>query len=248
VVAPGPARGGAPNAATRSGARRRGIKLRLLPRQMLEYKFTLGSWARVERDKTSGEIANRILRPEHDTTVDVTVESWARPSEGTSPGAARTEPTRTGFLEEHPGFQSDHLANRRDILVSLPPGYHDAANTAQQGPVPKLRPGRSADHHPGAGRGRAQGWPVDDVPADRRGRPVCLLFPGRRHDKIVAAWRIGPRVPCLRSRKHVFSAPGACPRQRGHGTRIFSSSYGGSGAEAIPFAWRSSFASWPRTA
>ena len=47
-----------------------GTKLAMPKGETLEYKFTLGSWARVEKGENGAEIANRVLRLEDDGIVE----------------------------------------------------------------------------------------------------------------------------------------------------------------------------------
>jgi predicted alpha/beta superfamily hydrolase len=118
-----------------------GTKLTMPKGETLEYKFTLGSWARVENDTKGGEIRDRVLRLDADGTVYAVVERWADASGSSS--AARREHTLTGILEQHRDFPSKHLALTRDVLVYLPPGYRDAANATTRYPVLYLHDGQN---------------------------------------------------------------------------------------------------------
>jgi sialidase-1 len=118
-----------------------GTKLLLPWGRRLEYKFTLGSWTRVEKDKNGGEIANRVLQLERDGTIEATVESWA--GGAGEPSAAQDEHTQTGLFEHHAEFPSKYLTHRRDVLVYLPPGYREVRNATTRYPVLYMHDGQN---------------------------------------------------------------------------------------------------------
>lgn len=90
-----------------------------LPRgATLEYKFTLGSWPRVEKSADGADIANRTLRLDGDADVSVAVAAW-----GTGDPAGPRASTLSGDIRFHRSFASKHLNNRRNLAVYLPPGY-----------------------------------------------------------------------------------------------------------------------------
>lgn len=80
--------------------------------QMLEFKFTRGSWETVEKGATGQEISNRTLTAGATQTVELTVASWADSMGGqnTITGDVRTT-TVTGFL------------SGRRVWIYLPPSY-----------------------------------------------------------------------------------------------------------------------------
>jgi pullulanase len=85
------------------------ISLDLNPGQAIQFKFTRGTWARVDKGPNGEEIANRALTvPAGGGTFDFAVARWADLG------------TITGHVESftHPPF----LGGRR-IWVYLPPGY-----------------------------------------------------------------------------------------------------------------------------
>lgn len=84
------------------------ITLDLVPGTTIRFKFTRGSWARVEKGAAGEEIADRVLTPQAGQSYDFAVARWADLG------------TITGHVESftHPAF----LAGRR-VWVYLPPGY-----------------------------------------------------------------------------------------------------------------------------
>jgi predicted alpha/beta superfamily hydrolase len=88
----------------------------------LEYKFTRGAWATVEKNAAGADIGNRRLQvSSSDTTQTVTnaVLRWG------APGAAKPPSSLAGHFKMHADVASTHLANRRNVLVYLPPRYDD---------------------------------------------------------------------------------------------------------------------------
>jgi len=109
----------------------------------LEYKFTLGTWSGVEKGKSGEEIGNRVLRLESNKKIEAIVQSWAKPQSGGAETRARREPTLTGLFRHHEAFESQHLTAKRDILVYLPPGYGNPANSTRRYPVLYMHDGQN---------------------------------------------------------------------------------------------------------
>jgi len=82
-----------------------------LPEGRIEFKFTRGDWATVEKGPGGEEIGNRVLTLAADARYELTVAKWA------DLGTART---LTGNVTEHtvPGLLSE-----RRVWVYLPPDY-----------------------------------------------------------------------------------------------------------------------------
>jgi predicted alpha/beta superfamily hydrolase len=81
----------------------------------IEYKFTRGSWASVEKSETGAEIQNRRLRVEKDVELSIEIASWAIP-------AKEQDSTATGDLRWK-DFDSKLLEGKRRVTVWLPPNY-----------------------------------------------------------------------------------------------------------------------------
>jgi predicted alpha/beta superfamily hydrolase len=91
----------------------------------IEFKFTRGSFDKVEKDAKGHEIPNRRLFFDSGAGVnkiDCTIEGWADlNADGAS--AAPKPPKITGNFEIIKKFKSKILNNERDIIVLLPPSY-----------------------------------------------------------------------------------------------------------------------------
>ena len=83
----------------------------------VEYKFTRGSWATVEKTPQGAEIQNRLLSVRGPETVRVAIASWAIPKSAPSS-------TATGDLRWM-DFASEVLGSKRRVTVWLPPQYRD---------------------------------------------------------------------------------------------------------------------------
>ncbi len=84
------------------------ITLDLTAGTPIQFKFTRGTWATVEKGASGEEIANRTLTPVAGATYDFTVQHWA--DLGTIAGDVRT-------------FTYAPFLSGRTIRVYLPPGY-----------------------------------------------------------------------------------------------------------------------------
>ena len=84
------------------------ITLALTPGVPIEYKFTRGTWAKVEKGSNGEEIANRTLTPAGDQTLELAIGSWA--DVGTVTGRIDTL-TYLPFL------------GGRRCWIYVPPGY-----------------------------------------------------------------------------------------------------------------------------
>ncbi|TPW09519.1 MAG: esterase, partial [bacterium] len=89
------------------------IDLNLTAGQPIQFKFTHGSWTRVEKDAAGLEIPNRTLTPVAGQTYDFTVATWADLG------------TLTGDVET---FSHAPFRGGRTVRVYLPPGYRTSTD------------------------------------------------------------------------------------------------------------------------
>ncbi len=110
-----------------------------LPRgDALEYKITLGSWPKVEKDAAGRDRKNRSLVVDHGGPFEVAVEVAAWNS---GEAARPRKSSATGDVRAHRDFASKILGNRRGVAVWLPPGYD--ADPARRYPVVYLQDGQN---------------------------------------------------------------------------------------------------------
>lgn len=99
----------------------------------LEYALTRGSWSTSERLATGEEAPNRTLAVGSEPqTASLAVGGWL---------SSDKSKVLTGNIEYLRGVTSSHVATR-DVIVWLPPGYHDEGNTLRY-PVLYLHDGQN---------------------------------------------------------------------------------------------------------
>ncbi len=129
----------------------------------LEFKFTRGSWETVEIAADMTDISNRTLTPvARDTiepgkpiVVELVIERFADEREGAAKPRHRsdtTEPlnvTGRALRLQVVGGAGAATGALRDVVVWLPPGYDDAANSERRYPVLYMQDGQNVfDFHP----------------------------------------------------------------------------------------------------
>lgn len=162
-----------------------------LPREyLIEYKCTLGTWERVEKDAKGNEIANRTLtikadKDDEPIEIEIEVGSWAKP-EAPKPvpkSNTNSKSTITGTLKTHAAFASRLLNNARAIYVWLPPDYD--AEPSRRYPVAYFQDGQNVFDDATAAAGE---WRADET-ADRLIRekkipPVILVGVANTPDRM----------------------------------------------------------------
>ncbi len=100
----------------------------------IQYKFTLGSWKKVEVNKNGNDIENRNYTfKEHPETLKITIEKWNDPKQKTS-----TASKNVSVLSED--FYMPQLNRKRKIRIYLPPGYN---NSGKRYPVIYMHDGQN---------------------------------------------------------------------------------------------------------
>jgi predicted alpha/beta superfamily hydrolase len=103
-----------------------------------EFKVTRGTWGTVECNADDTDVANRIITPKGDDTVEVKVAAW-RDKGAATPGRV----TLAGDIRQHRKVSDGAIGNDRNLTVYLPPGYDDAANKDVRYPVLYLQDGQN---------------------------------------------------------------------------------------------------------
>jgi predicted alpha/beta superfamily hydrolase len=162
----------AARAMTRSADGRSTVTLELPAGATLEYKFTRGSWATVERTADGADLPNRRITVTAGLAIVDTVRAWA----AGAPSARAS--TRTGRFVDHRDIASVHLATPRTVTVHLPPGYDDPANRTTRYAVLYMHDGQNLfDRATGFG---GQEWEMDETAGRlaRDGRIEPLIIVG----------------------------------------------------------------------
>jgi predicted alpha/beta superfamily hydrolase len=123
----------------------------LAPGQRVEFKFTRGTWATVERDDRGADIANRAVTfdPAH-PVVALFIERWAD-----LPAPAST---RSGEIRVLRDVVIPQLGRTRNVWVYLPPGY---AASSERFPVAYMFDGQNLFDARASAFG--QEWQVDEA-------------------------------------------------------------------------------------
>eukprot|EP01061_Rhynchopus_euleeides_P008639 TRINITY_DN17781_c0_g1_i1.p1 TRINITY_DN17781_c0_g1~~TRINITY_DN17781_c0_g1_i1.p1 ORF type:complete len:542 (+),score=174.01 TRINITY_DN17781_c0_g1_i1:95-1627(+) len=116
------------------------------------FKFTLGSWDRVEKSADGSDAPNRVYTPGADPVeAAFTVQAWGSPPAPTAPATA------TGDITYHQVYAPTSKAPR-GLAVYLPPGY---AETRHRYPVLYLLDGENVFDE--ATASDAAEWGVDET-------------------------------------------------------------------------------------
>jgi predicted alpha/beta superfamily hydrolase len=100
-----------------------GSTFKLKHNQNVEYKITLGSWDKEAVDSIGKIPPNSVIRVLKDTTVSRIIKHWSHEFDSNY----EIEGQITGEVRYHNDIKFEPLLPR-DIIVWLPPGYHDKAN------------------------------------------------------------------------------------------------------------------------
>lgn len=85
----------------------------------IEYKYTLGSWAREGANANGRPLPNFVIRPTEDAEVTDSILLW------TTGEPSPVEGGVTGEVRYHRGMAGEGV-RPRDVVVWLPPGYDDS--------------------------------------------------------------------------------------------------------------------------
>jgi len=141
-----------------------GVYVLTLPdsvRGRLEFKFTLGSWDRVETDSAGRDVANRAVTvpPSGPATYDATVRGWR-----TGGAAPRAHTATASVTVLDTAFAIPQLGRTRRVWLYLPPGY---AASRRRYPVLYLQDGQNVFD---AATSYAGEWGVDETLDSLRAR------------------------------------------------------------------------------
>lgn len=99
-----------------------------LPAGNYEYKFTRGSWEKVETDPAGNGIKNRVLILESDTAILVNIGQW-NDDFNHSASSKRNNSASVNVKIIDTAFYIPQLKRTRRIWVYLPPGYKNSSKS-----------------------------------------------------------------------------------------------------------------------
>src|SRR5579875_3635698 len=124
-----------------------------LPKGVYEYKFTEGSWDKVESGNNGFPTENRKMTIEQDTTINIKIQHWA----DHFPKKARVSTASKNVHVIDTAFFIPQLNRHRRIWIYLPADY---ANTNKKYPVLYMHDGQNVFDDATSGFGE---WGVDEA-------------------------------------------------------------------------------------
>ncbi|MBI2731116.1 MAG: alpha/beta hydrolase [Sphingobacteriales bacterium] len=118
-----------------------------------EFKFTRGSWNKVECSKSGGDVGNHSVQLFSDTTVEYTIEGWK--DDFTSAATKHSASSHVKIIDT--AFAIPQLNRTRRIWVYLPEGYEQSK---KHYPVLYLQDGQNVFD---AATSFAGEWGVDEI-------------------------------------------------------------------------------------
>ncbi len=133
-----------------------------------QFKFTRGSWNKVECAGAGADIENRMVSISSDTTLYFTIEAWK--DEFASLQKAHTASANVKLLDT--AFEMPQLKRYRRIWVYLPPGYDKSKDKY---PVMYMQDGQNLFDNATAPYGE---WRVDEILDSliAAGKPPCIVI------------------------------------------------------------------------
>ncbi|MEP6927109.1 MAG: alpha/beta hydrolase-fold protein [Ginsengibacter sp.] len=142
----------------------------LLSQGHYEFKFTRGSWQKVETTSDGKGISNRVLKVFHDTTVTIQINGWSDNfDQAVSPEKVHTASANVKVIDT--AFFIPQLNRTRRIWVYLPPDY---INTKNYYPVLYMHDGQNLFDNATSYSGE---WGIDEY--------LDSIYPLRKKEVIV---------------------------------------------------------------
>jgi predicted alpha/beta superfamily hydrolase len=143
------------------------IEIPKLAGGIYEFKFTRGSWATVECNKTGADINNKIITLSADTTLYYAVEAWK--DDFATVEKKHTASANVKLVDS--AFYMPQLKRSRRIMIYLPDGY---SKTAKRYPVLYMHDGQNLFDDYSSGFGE---WGVDECldSLTQKGKAACIV-------------------------------------------------------------------------
>lgn len=135
------------------GAGRKAIVLKDLPASKYEFKFTRGSWDKVETTAKGEDIPNRVIDLTDDASLDIAIPGW----KDNFPDKPKPNTASPNVQLMDSAFYMPQLKRNRRIWVYLPADYKKSAN--KKYPVLYLQDGQNLFNEQTAAFGE---WGIDE--------------------------------------------------------------------------------------
>ncbi len=126
-----------------------------LSKENVEFKFTRGSWEKVETSDSGIDIGNRQLRLLSDTTIYCYINGWKDQFTGSNQPPRHTAGPGVHIVDT--AFRMSSLQRNRKIWIYLPPGYTTSKNRY---PVLYMQDGQNLFDKATSGFGE---WGIDEI-------------------------------------------------------------------------------------
>ncbi|HEY5462511.1 MAG TPA: alpha/beta hydrolase-fold protein [Hanamia sp.] len=97
-----------------------------LPNGNYEYKFTRGSWEKVETDSAGKGIQNRTLKLQSDTTIKINISGWSDDFKSNHFSMKKNHTASVNVKILDTAYYIPELKRKRRIWIYLPPDYSDS--------------------------------------------------------------------------------------------------------------------------
>ena len=145
------------------------IELQLIPGDY-EYKFTRGTWSKVETAKDGKDIGNRTLILKRDTIINISVDAWKDDFNVETATRKHTASSHVSIMDS--AFYIPQLNRNRRIWIYLPADY---ANSKKKFPVLYMHDGQNLFDEATSGFGE---WGIDECLDSlfRQGIKECIVI------------------------------------------------------------------------
>lgn len=138
-----------------------------LPKDVYEFKFTRGSWDKVQCSNSGADIENNLVNLQSDTVVRFSIAAW---KDDFTP-AAKTHTASVNVRVMDTAFEMPQLQSRRRIWMYLPQNY---ASSSRRYPVLYMHDGQNLFDESASGYGE---WGVDECldSLTKKNIPPCIV-------------------------------------------------------------------------
>ena len=135
-----------------------------------EYKFTRGSWAKVESTKDGKGVGNRTLTVTKDTVINIFINGWSDDFKTETIARKHTASSQVSILDS--AFNMPQLNRTRRIWIYLPADY---ATSKKRFPVLYMHDGQNLFDEATSGFGE---WGVDECLDSlfKQGKKECIVI------------------------------------------------------------------------